>query len=59
MAAVPVVPDDQVVITNQSVQVSLLAADVQHHWDCVGILSRQLLRLLQKRRSWKKLPNKV
>lgn len=43
MAAVPAVPDDQVVITDQSVQASLLAADIQHDWDCVGIPSCQLL----------------
>jgi len=50
------VPDDQVVVFDQRVQVSLLAADVQHDGDGVGVFGRQLLRLLQQHRGWEEKP---
>ena len=49
----PVVPDDQVVIFDQRVEVSFLAADVQRDGDGVWIFGCQLLRLLQQHRRYK------
>lgn len=53
-----ILPDDQVVIFDQRVEVSLVAADVQHDGDGVGIFGGEFLRLRQQRRRYRQTQKK-
>lgn len=41
-------PDDDVVVFDQRLEVAFLAGDVQHHGDGVGILGCHVLSLMQQ-----------